>query len=94
MITFAVLGGPEDTVRRAVADLRSRLANVTQPTHLVVALSITLANTTPEMVASEIAAWTANGHVLVDQDEHALVAPQEATNLMFDVPASWLKGAG
>jgi hypothetical protein len=93
MISFAVLGGLEDTVRPAVADLRSRLAGVARSTRIVVALSVTLANSTPEMVASEIAAWTARGHALLDQDERASVAPQETTNLLFDVPASWFAAA-
>lgn len=93
MMSFVVLGGLEGTVRRAVADLRSRLVNVTQPTDMVVALHVTLANSTPEVVSSEIAAWIALGHTLLDQDERASVAPQDATNLLFEVPASWLDGA-
>ena len=93
MMSFAVLGGLEDTVRRAVADLRSRLANAAQPTDTVVALSVTLQSSTPEMVGAEISVWIADGHALLDHDERALAAPQESTTLLFDVPASWLETA-
>ncbi len=93
MITFTVLGDLEATVRNAVVDLRRRLANVTQPTEIVGGISVTLQDTTPEMVNGEIGSWRARGFSLLSSDERALSSPQEETQLLFEVPGPWLAGA-
>lgn len=92
MITFTVLGDLESTVRNAAVDLRRRLSDATQPTEIDGGISVTLQDTTPEIVDAEIGSWRARGYSLISHDERALASAQAETALMFEIPGPWLAG--
>jgi hypothetical protein len=86
MISFAVLGEIEPTVRGVLADLERRLADATPPTEIVVVISVAIDDATPTSVRAEIERWRERGYPLLDHDAEALVRPVGSTQLMFEFP--------
>ncbi len=86
MISFTISDDLDPTVRSVVRDFKLRLNGATQPTSVVIGISVTLENTTPDSVEQEIAAWNRRGYELLNRDEEALIRPMTATTLMFEFP--------
>lgn len=86
MISFAIVGDVEITVRSVLGDLRRRLAYVIPPTEIVVGVSVSVEPSTPQSVRAEIAWWRARGYPLLDHDANALSRPMESTTLLFEFP--------
>ncbi len=92
MITFAVVGELEETVRGVLSDLERRLGDAIRPTEIVVGISVTVEDSTPESVEAEIERRRVRGIPLLNVDEEVLISPGGSTTLLFELPVEWGSG--
>jgi hypothetical protein len=92
MISFAVVGDLEETVRGVLNDLERRLGDTTRPTEIVVGIAVTVENSTPESVKAEIERRRVRGLPLLNVDEEVLISPGGSTTLLFEFPVEWGSG--
>jgi hypothetical protein len=92
MITFAVVGDLEETVRGVLSDLERRLGDAIPPTKIMAAISVTVEDSTPESVKAEIERRRVRGQPLLNPDEEVLISHGGSTTLLFELPVEWGSG--
>jgi hypothetical protein len=87
-----VVGELEETVGGVLSDLERRLGDAIRPTEIVVGISVTVEDSTPESVDAEIERRRLRGLSLLNVDEEVLINPGGSTTLLFELPVEWGSG--